>query len=415
MSTFNAYTSNDPNILLELKRQESQAILDIVRCTQPNMPTLNLILIVINTIRAQLGVKKLTLLLYDEVNDKIKIEKNFGFKWQNPDISFDFLKDILEITDAHSIQNETLLSQKVEYIIPIIRNSIPAAWFFIAEFAESEEEKQNDLIFIETVGTILVIALDNAKLFESQMKQQKINQELELAEKIQSHLLPRNLSVHPQLEIATFIKAHYKVGGDFFDIIKINEDEVFFCIADVSGKGISSALLVSSLQAHIHAHVARSTTKPSIKSIVGHINKSLFELTNGEKFVTIFLGTINFKKRSISYVNAGHNPPIFLLKKKIVHLENGCIPLGIMPIAKIEVGNLSFYEGDALFCYTDGFIEQENPKGEFLTIQPIVDYLKKTEVHSAQQVIDDAVSIYNQFRQGSQPADDMTLLVLKFL
>ncbi len=414
MNSFNAYKSNNPSVLLELKRQESQAILDIVRCTQPNMPTLNLILIVINTIRAQLGVKKLSFLLYDELNEKIKIEKNFGFKW-NPEFSFDFLKDISDITDAQKVSLEAFHSQKVEYIIPITRNSVPCAWFLIADFAESEEEKQNDLIFIETVGTILVIALDNAKLFENQMKQQKINQELELAEKIQSHLLPRNLSVHQQLEIATFIKAHYKVGGDFFDILKMSDDEVFFCIADVSGKGISSALLVSSLQAHIHAHVARSTTKPSIKSIVGHLNKSLFELTNGEKFVTVFLGIINFKKKSISYVNAGHNPPIFLLKKKIVHLENGCIPLGIMPITKIEVGNLPFYEGDILLCYTDGFNEQENPKGEFLGTQRIVDYLKNTTIHNAQQVIDDAVSIYNQFRQGFEPADDTTLLVIKFL
>lgn len=414
MSSFNAYRSNDPSVLLELKRQESQAILDIVRCTQPNMPPHNLILIVMNTIRAQLGVKKLTLLLYDENTDHIKIEKNFGFKWK-PDSHFDFLKDISEITDATKLKNDILDEQKVENIIPIIRNAVPIAWFLIADFADSEEERQNDLIFIETVGTILIIALDNAKLFESLMKQQKMNQELELAEKIQSHLLPRNLSVHPQLEIATFIKAHYKVGGDFFDIIKINEDEIFFCIADVSGKGISSALLVSSLQAHIHAHVARNTTKPSIKSIVGHLNKSLYELTNGEKFVTIFLGIINFKKRTISYVNAGHIPPIFFLKKKIVHLENGCIPLGIMPITKIEVGNLPFYEGDILFCYTDGFNEQENQKGEFLGIQSIVDYLKNTPIHSAHQVIEDAVSIYNQFRQGFEPADDTTLLVLKFL
>jgi len=414
MSSFNAYNSKDLGVLLELKRQESQAILDIVRCTQPNMPTLNLILIVVNTIRAQLGVKKLTLLLYDETTDKIKIEKNFGFKWDN-DYNFDFLKDISEITNVQAIENHPLASQKVEYIIPINRNSVSCAWFFVADFADSEEEKQNDLIFIETVGTILVIAIDNAKLFENQMKQQKINQELELAEKIQSHLLPRNLSVHHQLEIATFIKAHYKVGGDFFDIIKINEDEIFFCIADVSGKGISSALLVSSLQAHIHAHVARSTTKPSIKSIVGHLNKSLFDLTNGEKFVTLFLGIINFKKRMISYVNAGHNPPIFLLKRKIVHLENGCIPLGIMPITKIEVGSLPFFEGDILFCYTDGFVEQENHNGDFLGSQSIVEYLKNTKIYSAQQVVDDAVSIYNQFRKGFEPADDTTLLVLKFL
>ncbi len=413
MSSFNAYRSNDPNVLLELKRQESQAILDIVRCTQPNMPTLNLILIVINTIRAQLGVKKLTLLIYDEQSDSIKIEKNYGFKW-SADAQFQFLKDITEITDASQINLPFIKEQKVEYIIPIIRNLAPFAWFFIADFADTEEEKLNDLIFIETVGTILVIAMDNAKLFETLMKQQKINQELELAEKIQSHLLPRNLSVHPQLEIATFIKAHYKVGGDFFDIIKINEDEVFFCIADVSGKGISSALLVSSLQAHIHAHLARSTTKPSIKSIVGHLNKSLFELTNGEKFVTIFLGIVNFRKRSISYVNAGHNPPIFLIKKKIVHLENGCIPLGIMPITKIEVGNLPFYEGDVLFCYTDGFNEQENAQGRLLGIQTMIDYLKNTNIHSAHQVIEDAVSIYNQFKQGFDPADDMTLLTLRF-
>ena len=414
MSNFNAYASNDLNVLLELKRQESQAILDIVRCTQPNMPALNLILIVTNTIRAQLGVKKLSFFLYDENTNAIQLEKNYGFKWAT-NACFDFLKDVSSITEAQKLNNSLLNEQKVEYIVPITRNSVPCAWFLIAEFADSEEEKQNDLIFIETVGTILVIAIDNAKLFENQMKQQKIHQELELAEKIQSHLLPRNLTVHPQLEIATYIKAHYKVGGDFFDIIKINEDEIFFCIADVSGKGISSALLVSSLQAHIHAHIARCTSKPSLKSIVGHLNKSLFDLTNGERFVTLFLGIINFKKRSFSYVNAGHNPPIFFLKNKIVHLENGCIPLGIMPITKIEVGNLPFYKDDILFCFTDGFSDQENAKGKFLGVEPIVSYLKENKITSAQQVVDDAVAIYNQFRQGFEPADDMTLLTFRFL
>lgn len=410
---YNAYNSKDAQVLLELKRQESQAILDIVRCTQPNTSPMNLILIVVNTIRAQIGVKRLAFFLYDEITQTIKLQKNFGFDLKHIDFSFlNNYQEILEVSSssaAHSI----LIDEGVEFVIPILRNNQPMAWFLIADFADTPEEQQNDLIFIETVGTILVIALDNARLFENQIKQQRLNQELELAEQIQSHLLPKNLSVHPELEIAAFIKPHYKVGGDFFDIIKISEEEIFFCIADVSGKGISSALLVSSLQAHIHAHIYKSN--PSLKSIVGHLNKSLLELTGGDRYVTIFLGLINFKKKSISYVNAGHPPPVFFLKGKIVHLENGCMPLGAMQFKNIEVGNIPFYSGDVLFCYTDGFSEQENPKGDFLGIKPIVEYLKMETIHSVEQFIKDAYAIHQQFRKHIEPHDDTTLLAIKFL
>lgn len=404
----NAYNTNDPAKLLELKRKEALSLLEIVRCIRPNMNHHNLTFVVTNTIRAQLGVKKLTLVLSENGQKRIPI--NFGFERYPTNFDFSFIDTVQTITHIKDSPIPELSFQDIEVIIPIQSGSKVTAWFLIADFADSEAEAQNDIIFIETVGTILTIAIENSLLFEERIQQERIHKELEMAETIQKYLLPKKLNFDDSLDIAADMFSHSRVGGDFYDFVRINEDEILFYIADVSGKGLSSALLVSNLQANIHAQVQLNK---SLKNLVTNVNDFVLELTHGEKFITLFIVRLNIKKKHFFYVNAGHNPPVFINRKKLFYLDKGCIPLGIMPLSNIEMGKMSFYSQDLLFMYTDGLSEQENEDGDQMDMSKIDSYLKTTTA-PARQVLNEVLQKVNYHKQTVQSLDDTTLVGIRF-
>jgi sigma-B regulation protein RsbU (phosphoserine phosphatase) len=145
------------------------------------------------------------------------------------------------------------------------------------------------------------------------------------------------------------------IGGDYYDIIQLNNHEYIFCIADVSGKGISAALLMSNIQA-----VLRSVTEftHNLKDIIIQLNKRIIENAKGEKFVSIFLGKINLLSRQLTYINAGHNPPILWRDNQQEYLEKGTTLLGFLEqLPYIDVTILEYKKNLLLFGYTDGITD----------------------------------------------------------
>lgn len=407
----NAYNTTDPGKLLDLKRQEAQAMLEIVRSINPNLPTKSLIAIVINTIKAQLGVRKLRLVLLEH-DGSYQVAYNYGF----PKEALPPLEALSSFAQTAPVDCTCQIWQenfKVEYIIPLGVKDAPTAWFLIADFADSEAEALNDLIFMETVGNILVVSLENIRLFEEKLKQEVIQHELEVAERIQKQLLPNSFVIHQAVDVYALNVAHHKVGGDFYDLIPHSADEFFVIMADVSGKGIAAALLVANLQANLRAQVY---IQPTLSHIVKKINSILYKITAGEKFVTLFLSKINTAQKTIEYVNCGHNPPMLVHPDKtLAELSIGCIPIGIMPEIAVEVGTEPVAKDDLLFLYTDGILEQENEKGDQLGIQFLEESLLKNSHLPTHEVIQNLYQVLNDFANKQTAVDDVTLLALRYL
>ena len=406
----NAYNTNDPKKLLELKRMESDALLDVLRSiNNDNLNIKQLCMIVRNVLRAQIGVRKMV--FFYEYEGHWKEGMRLGFDKFEQD-AVDELLDIQKVTPIDEASFPELHKHKVEYIIPFINRGDAHAFFAIADFADTEVEAEGDLIFIESMGTILLVAIRNKELFKEKMEQEFIRKELEVAETIQRQLLISDFHRFKEIDVFGLNIPHHGIGGDYYDVIKKQKGTTFVCIADVSGKGIGAALLMSNLQANLRALCAQTD---DIKEIVVELNKVLFNVTTGEKFVTLFLGKINSFDKTFTYINAGHNYPIFIGAKENQRLDKGCTILGIMPELDPESQTFSYKEEDLLFMFTDGVTEQHNPQEEMFGSERAKELVRKHKNNSAREIIESMLEALEEFAETQVTTDDLTMLCVKFL
>lgn len=305
-----------------------------------------------------------------------------------------------------------------DVVIPVFHKDIPVSYVLIGDI---EEEKQGlspiikHLKFIQTITNIIVVAIENKRLYHESIEKEALRKELEVASKMQAMLIPsaETLPQNPYLHVATYYKPHSQVGGDYYDFMPLNDYEFGFCIADVSGKGVSAAILMSNFQANLRA-LFRSNI--SLINLIKELNDLVNSSAHGEKFITFFIGKYNINTRTLQYINAGHNPPLLLQKeqKAMVYLTTGCVGLGMFDeIPSIHVGAVQVSSGDKLVCYTDGLIEAENEShAEFGTV-PLEGAV------SIDGTIDESIQYLNSsledFLKGESLGDDITIIGIDFL
>lgn len=272
-------------------------------------------------------------------------------------------KDLLpfsEITFVSSSDNPALL--ELDIIIPVIQNNVPLAYILIGDTNDYEKGVSatiRHLNFVQTLSIIIFVAIENLRLFHKSLEQEAMRKELELASRMQNMLIPSPESMphREKIKISSYYNPHYEVGGDYYDVISLNDDEIGFCIADVSGKGISAALLMSNFQANLRALF---TPEIQLTRLIQKLNERVMATAKGEKFITIFIARYNVAKRHLEYINAGHNPPILYNKtsKQVSYLTSGCVGLGMLDeIPIMNIGSILINQPSKLICYTDGLVE----------------------------------------------------------
>lgn len=405
----NLYHTADPARLLELKRLESDAILDVLRTiNQDTLSIQQLCLIARNLLRAQLGVKRMKF-----------IYKSHGAWLEGINLGFSALSDaqtaeLFTLRKTAALRTgafPALAETPAEFALPIVNRGEPVAYFLIAEFADSEVEIQNDLIFIETLGSILYVAIQNKELFQERVRQESLRKELEVAETIQKQLLISSFDRFQDLDIFGLNVPHHRIGGDFYDVIQKGEGYTFVAIADVSGKGIGAALLMSNLQANLRALCARYD---SPAAIVREINGLLYQISGGDKFVTLFLAGIDTSSGSVTYVNAGHCYPILARAgQEAIQLESSCMLLGILPSLSVTDTTLDFAADDVLFMFTDGIIEQENPAGAMFGSEHLMEVLQPVYSFPSKAIVQHIQTEVSGYAGNAEVADDVTMLCVK--
>jgi len=265
-----------------------------------------------------------------------------------------------EITIISTVENSAL--QELDIIIPVIQNNTPLAFILIADTNDLEKGVSasiRHLNFVQTLSIYIFVAIENLRLFYKSLEQEAMRKELELASKMQNMLIPspESLPKNPKVEITTYYHPHFEVGGDYYDVIELSPGEIGFCIADVSGKGISAALLMSNFQANLRALF---THEIPLTKLAEKLNERVMATAKGEKFITIFIGRYNLQKHHLEYINAGHNPPMLYNKfsKQINQLTSGCVGLGMLDeIPVMNVGSILINQPSKLICFTDGLVE----------------------------------------------------------
>jgi sigma-B regulation protein RsbU (phosphoserine phosphatase) len=247
-----------------------------------------------------------------------------------------------------------------------------------------------------------------------------MRRELALAAEVQQRLLPSCAPKGVAMEIAGFCEPARGVGGDYYDFIDFDNWQLGLAIADVAGKGMPAALLMSTVQATLRSLTARngSTTPASyeLSSIVSKLNRLLFNSTNGEHYVTFFYATFDQLTQRLTYVNAGHNPPLYLqadLNHEVRQLTSGGLVAGAFEHAVYEQETVQMKPDDLLFLYTDGLTEAMNVEGEEFGADRIMETLKSIASLSADQIRDVVARRVKEWCAGISLYDDLTFVVMK--
>ena len=406
----NFYDQDDPELLLRLKRQEADALRDVLRSiNMSDLKTRQIFMIVQNTLLAQLGVRKMLFVYRTEEGLQYGMKR--GIKPLDGEAELE-LPNELRVMKVDPEVHSSLHGLGVEYVVPINYRNEVNAWFLVAHFADSEAETENDLIFIETIGNVISTALENRSLITELVEQESLRRELEVAERIQQQLLVQDFSIVGEADVFARNFSHHKIGGDYFDLIPRAERGFFVCIADVAGKGIGAALLTANIQANLRSLILSENT---LKSVVQKLNNRIASVTKEEaKFVTFFIAHVQPQKGEIDFVNAGHNPPLLVSTGEVQELKAATIPLGLMDLPDFEEGTVPYKPGDKLFLYTDGLVEQHNKEGEMFGEERIVDHLLSFGNEGAEAIIDSFKALYDEFSIKSIQDDDLTMMVVKF-
>lgn len=337
---------------------------------------LNALLAMAQAISADLKTENLLQRFKTILNDDLGIDRILFYKkeetWELllksncPDSiieKIDVERDLLpynEITIISTVENSGL--QELDIVIPVIQNNTPLAFILIADTNDLEKGVSasiRHLNFVQTLSIIIFVAIENLRLFYKSLEQEAVRKELELASKMQNMLIPspESLPKNEKIKITTYYHPHYEVGGDYYDVIELSPTEIGFCIADVSGKGISAALLMSNFQANLRALFSHEIP---LTKLAEKLNERVMATAKGEKFITIFIGRYNITKHHLEYINAGHNPPLLYNKisKQIHQLTSGCVGLGMLDeIPVMNVGSILINQPSKLICFTDGLVE----------------------------------------------------------
>jgi len=246
-----------------------------------------------------------------------------------------------------------------DFILPIFQKNQPLAIVLLKNIGSPAEYLHDNLDFIKAVTEMLAMAIENKKLFQQQLEQERLQRELELAVQMQNMLIPTELPKNQQYEFSGIYQPYSGVGGDYYDVIKLDDEEIAFCIADISGKGVAAALLMSNFQANVHALIHRKNV--NFRRFIQSLNSSVLATTKGEKFITFFLARYDLERKRLRYVCAGHNPPYLITQNKLQKLDKGCTILGAFDeIQQMEMGEVYLEDDAFLVLYTDGLTDLQN-------------------------------------------------------
>ncbi|MFL6229523.1 MAG: SpoIIE family protein phosphatase [Pyrinomonadaceae bacterium] len=270
---------------------------------------------------------------------------------------------------------------------------------------------QDHLTVLTTLGSVAAIRVENARLMEEDLERSRLERELQLAREIQQRFQPTSPPIVPGFELQGISFPCYEIGGDYYDYIPRHDGHIVIALGDVSGKGTSAALLMSSLHAAMHAQTSAHQTLAESMSAV---NKYLAETIPANRFVTLFCADLDPLTGTLSFINAGHNPPLIAhASGTMEQLAAGGVPLGILPNAFYQEGRTQLSHGDVLVIYSDGVSETQNQAGEEFGAMRLYDVVARNLDASAAGLRDRIESALTKFAQGTDSVDDLTLVIVK--
>ena len=333
-------------------------------------------------------------------------------------------KGLVRVTRGKELLEEYLFPEGSSISTSTGENSTIASQFTFLEntytFELSEKEsrsgspsfEETDQLLLDALARQVSASLENRYLHQQALEKERIEQEMHVAASIQKKIIPVALPAIHGYDIAGTNIPSKSVGGDYYDCIRLSDDRYALVIADVTGKGVPAALLVSSLHAYLSAYLELTNT---LSELAGKLNTALYHASTDDKFVTAFIALLSPTTGEIECVNAGHNPCYVLRNdNSIYELKVGGPPLGAFNLnIPYESERLNIARGERLLLYTDGVTEAANESDVLYEQQvSLTDYLIHHKPDRAETFIKELITDIKKFTGSAQQNDDITALYL---
>jgi sigma-B regulation protein RsbU (phosphoserine phosphatase) len=305
---------------------------------------------------------------------------------------------------------------QAELLLPLHTKDQLLGFISLGQKKSEAAYSSNDLRLLGSVASQTALALENAQLTaaiaEEVSKRERLNRELEIAREVQEHLFPQSIPSIDTLDYVGACRPALGVGGDYYDFIEMPEGRLCFAVGDVSGKGISAALIMSNLQAALRSHAMSAAE--DLASIMMRINRLIYQSSASNRYVTFFLGEYDPRARQLTYVNAGHNAPmLFRAGGELLRLSEGGLVVGLVPSVTYGQASIFLCPGDLLIAFTDGITESMNAADEEWGEDRLIETVRASFGCPSREILDQVMTAAVGFAGGAAQHDDMTLVVFK--
>ncbi len=357
--------------------------------------------------------------------ETLEIYPNDPKSWANA------LMRVHPASTERAMERDLIESLQTRLIVPLVAHRDIFGFIAIGEKLSEEPYSYEDRELLLTVAEQTALALDYAHLIGEVSEKERLKREIEIAKEVQAQLFPQFLPPMKTLEYTGMCRAARGVGGDYYDFLQTGPGQLCIALGDISGKGISASMLMANLQALLRSHAPRRGV--AVDQLVSDINQLMCPSSDGSKYATFFCGVYDDVARTLTYVNAGHNPPVILrrlssscgrlalagsgeetlLGHRVGRLHNGGTVVGLFPQAVYEKETVQLCPGDLIVVYTDGVTEAFNIKEEEFGEDRLLRLLVENSDLSVTDLTSEILAQIEKHADGNAQSDDVTLVIAR--
>jgi sigma-B regulation protein RsbU (phosphoserine phosphatase) len=312
-----------------------------------------------------------------------------------------------------------LAALRAELLLPVSVKDKLLGFISLSQKMSEEPYSGTDLRLLKSVAAQAGLALENARLTsaiaEEVAHRERLNRELEIARDVQERIFPQKLPPVTGLDYCGKCRPALGVGGDYYDFLALPGERLGIAVGDVSGKGMAAALMMAGLAASLRAEAMRGTD--DLAALVQNVNRLVYGATAENRYATFFYAQYDPSARDLTYVNAGHNPPMLFRKResgwRIERLEASGTVVGLLPQFPYRQSTTALKAGDLLIIYTDGVSEAMNPADEEWGEQRLMEAVQRCDGLCAAETIEQVIRAADDFASSNKQHDDMTLVVMR--
>jgi phosphoserine phosphatase RsbU/P len=325
---------------------------------------------------------------------------------------------IYRLPEMSDDERARLVELRSELLLPLLVKDNLLGFMSLGQKLSEAPYSGTDIRLLNSVAAQTSLALEVSRLTTAVAREtaqrERLNRELEIAREVQQHLFPQQLPHVPSLDYSGRCQPAREVGGDYYDFLELPGGKLGIAVGDVSGKGIGAALMMASLEASLRG---QAPVVRDLADLMKRVNNMVFGASSANRYATFFYTEYDPASQQLSYVNAGHNPPIVLRKSdsdcQVLRLEAGGPVIGLLPNACYQHGGFALEPGDLVVLFTDGVSESMNRRDEEWGEEKLIETAKACQRLSSLETLNRILAAAVDFAGGAPQYDDMTLVVLR--